>query len=447
MRTIASCKSSHPIRNVLVVALAVLMALVAIAPLGGAQGLVTEPMRVGVVLPEETDGLTIADVLLDAAANSAVMGAVMATEETAFNASMLGMDFDSVVVRVADAAAAGEAAERLIAEQNVYALMGGVGDGFARALSETAQQNDVLFFNIGSPADMLRGQACYRNTFHVEPSSAMYLDALTGWFVRAPHRRWFLVHEDSADGQALYRRTQKSLTERHFGAREVGRAAVAPGQADYGAVMTAIRRANPDVVIMLLDGADQLSFLEQYEAAGLDVRITGFPAPGTQTRTFYRILAEQAPTADAGYRAGAWEPSLESYGARELNARYMSRWDEPMDSTAWAAYSSIKILFETVMFGGSLDAQQIVSYLESPSAVFDVWKGIGTSFRPWDHQLRQSLFLVRVDQQARGGDTVRDKLAVARLIGELPAIYMPGTDPVERLDQLGDMRGETACVY
>jgi len=30
-------------------------------------------------------------------------------------------------------------------------------------------------------------------------------------------------------------------------------------------------------------------------------------------------------------------------------------------------------------------------------------------------------------------------------VGELPAIYMPGTDPIERLDQLGDLAAESSC--
>lgn len=434
-----SWRTSSPMRSTLMVVVAALLAITSVTPVGLAQSPWTDPMRVGIILPEITGGATTADALLDAVTMSAEMGATMATEETAFNASMLGMDFDSILVRVPDAAAAAEAAERLVAEENVYALIGGIGEGFAMALSEAAEQHNVLFFNIGTPDDSMRREVNNPNTFHIEASSAMYLDALTGWFVRAPHRRWFVVYENSTEGQALYRRLQTSLTERHFGAREVGRAAVAEGQSDYRSVMNSIRRANPDVVVMLLNAVDQLEFLEQYAAAGINVRITGFPAPETQTRTFFRMLAERAGGADAGYRALLWEPGLESYGARELNARYMSRWDEPMDSAGWAGYASIKILFEAAMFGGSLDTQHMVNHLAGPAAVFDVWKGIGTSFRPWDHQLRQSLFLVRVDQEGPAGDDVRAKLAMARLIGELPAIYMPGTDPVERLDQLGDV--------
>src|SRR5690606_23612687 len=110
---------------------------------------------------------------------------------------------------------------------------------------------------------------------------------------------------------------QYSLTERHFGAREVGRTAVAPGQPDYRSVINSVRRSNADLVVLLLNGADQLRFLEQYAAAGVDIRITGFPAPETQTRTFLRLLAEKAGRVDAGYRSLLWEPTLDMYGARE----------------------------------------------------------------------------------------------------------------------------------
>lgn len=420
-------------------ALTILLVLAGLTASSFAQGLVTEPLRVGVILPAPRGGETTADVLWNAVAEAAVKGAVMGTEETAFNASMLGMDFDSIIVRVGSPEEAAEAVAQLVAEHNVYAVVGGLGEGFAPALSRAAAAHNVLFFNIGTPDDYLRKEERRPTTFHIEASAAMYLDALAGWFVRAPHRFWYIVYEDSPAGQALYARLRYALTERHFGAREVGRAAVARGQADYGSVLNAIRRSNADLVVLLLNGEDQLRFLEQYAAARINVRITGFPAPETQTRTFLRLLAERAGAADAGYRSLLWEPTLDMYGARELNARYVERWGEPMDSAAWAAYASMKILFEAVLFGGSVRAEDLVSYLASPMAVFDVWKGIGTSFRPWDHQLRQSLYLVRVNQQGPSVDDARSKLNMALLVGELPAIYMPGTDPVERLDQLGDI--------
>jgi hypothetical protein len=167
--------------------------------------------------------------------------------------------------------------------------------------------------------------------------------------------------------------------------------------------------------------------------------VTGFPYPEAQTRTFYRASRHAAPKLGAGHRISAWEATLDAYGARELNARYRMTYGEPMDDSAWAVYQGVKVLYEAAFFGGSTEPDAVLAYLSSPASVFDVWKGIGTSFRPWDGQLRQSIYLVKIDAAAQ------EPFTLASLVGELPAIYMPGTDVVERLDQLGDLAGVAAC--
>ncbi len=73
--------------------------------------------------------------------------------------------------------------------------------------------------------------------------------------------------------------------------------------------------------------------------------------------------------------------------------------------------------------------------------MFDLWKGIGTSFRPWDHQMRQSMYLVKIREDEP------DPFAMGILVGELPAIYLPGTDPIERLDQMGDLEDRSTCTF
>ena len=158
------------------------------------------------------------------------------------------------------------------------------------------------------------------------------------------------------------------------------------------------------------------------------------------------IRATEVDVTDAASCEAAVQATLDAYGARELNARFAARWGRPMDSAAWAGFQAMKIAFEGAQFGGGADAESIAAYLARDGSVFDVHKGIGCSFRPWDHQLRQSLYLVKVNAEAPSGMRVQELNARADLVGELPAIYMPGTDPVERLDQLGDITAGTSCT-
>lgn len=392
-------------------------------------------LRLGVVLPSRPRSS-----LERAVVEAARMGLDMARDEYAFNASLVGRRLEVLLRGAPDTQAGVREAERLVTTEGVYALIGGHG-GQAEVLSRFAEEHRVPFLNIGSPSDRLRQEACGRYTFHLEASAAMYLDALVAWFVQAGFRTWFVVYEESAEGQSLYQRTRKSLLERHFGAREIGRATVSPNRPDFRSVLEGIRRVQPQVVLLLLGAEAQLAFLGQYEAARLGAAVTGFPYPETQTRAFFAASRSRAPRAGAGYRAVLWEAKLDAYGARELNARFRERFRRPMDPPAWAGYQSVKLLFEAASFGGSLEGPSLVSYLENPATVFDVHKGIGVSFRPWDHQLRQSLYLVRINPQAR------DDWDLASLVGELPAIYRPGTDPIERLDQLGDLRRDSRCRF
>lgn len=399
-----------------------------------------QSLRIGLILPGSGEAEGTAGMLRDVVAESALMGATFAEEEFGFNAELLGLQLELLTVRADGAEEAREAAEQLLAEEEIFALVGGFDEGSALALAELAEQREIPFLNIGSSGDRLRGEECGRYTFHVEPSAAMYLDALVGWFIRAGFRSWYFVIEDTPEGEALYQRVRWSMRERHFGAREAGRTIVASDEG-FDRAVDAVRRSRADVVLLLLQPDSQLAFMEQAEAGAVEAQVTGFPHSAAQTRNFFAASMEAAPGVGAGYRATAWEATLDAYGARELNARFAERWDRPMEPPAWTAYQAIKILFETVSLGGAGNGAEVVEFLESPQSVFDIWKGIGVTFRSWDHQLRQSLFLVDLMPEA---ESARE---LVTLVGELPAIYLPRTDPVERLDQLGDLRRESECDF
>ena len=317
--------------------------------------------------------------------------------------------------------------------------MGGFTAAEALALSQWSAENGVPYVNVGSSSDALRNEQCQATMFHIEPSAAMYLDAMAGWYVRAGLRNWYFLRSEGPESSAQLQRIERGLRERHFGVRSVGESVV-EADSDLAEIAQRIARSGADFVVLLMPAQQQLDALGALEEAGLDLMVTGFPYPEAETRTFYAASREVAPTLGTGHRISSWEATLDAYGARELNARYRMAYDEPMDASAWAVYMGIKALYEAAFFSGSTDAEAVFGYLNNPQSVFDVWKGIGTSFRPWDGKLRQSLYLAKIDQ------TSEDAFTLASLVGELPAIYLPGTEVIERLDQIGDLAAASSCV-
>jgi len=363
----------------------------------------------------------------------------MAADEFTFNAEMLGIDFALVTVEAAGADAVSAAAESLRTEHDVFGIVGGFDSVEAEALSSWSAAAGIPFINVGASDDRLRNELCEATVFHVEPSAAMYLDAMAGWYVRSGLRNWYFVKGADEESEAQYQRALETLRERHFGARSVGESTLESG-GDVGELADMVRHATADLVVLLVSASDQLRVITALEDGGVEAMVTGFPYPEAETRTFYAASRDAAPRLGTGHRISAWEATLDAYGARELNARYRSVYGEPMDASAWAVYQGVKMLYDSAFFGGSHDPTDVIAYLGGEQSVFDVWKGIGTTFRTWDGQLRQSLYLAKIDA------TIEDPFALASLVGELPAIYMPGTDPAERLDQLGDLAAQSQCA-
>ncbi|HEV7595311.1 MAG TPA: ABC transporter substrate-binding protein [Gemmatimonadaceae bacterium] len=113
--------------------------------------------------------------------------------------------------------------------------------------------------------------------------------------------------------------------------------------------------------------------------------------------------AKHAPiitnTNDSGLRAGSrpdsvtlWGPSLQRFGASQINDRYRDKYQLGMDGFAWAGWAAVKIASEAALRTRSTSPAKLVSYLESPATQFDGHKGWPLTFRIADHQLRQPLY-------------------------------------------------------
>lgn len=424
-------------RRLRTVWIAVLTATWLLASLSGARAQLDLEIVIGVVAPDRPE----ADPLGAAVDEAVRQGHEMVADEFGSNASMLGIDFRVPIESAADAAAAVAAADRLVDEEGAYAIVGGWGGlEIARALSDWSAERGIPFVNAGESADALRNDLCRPTTFHLEPSDAMYLDAMAGWYVRSGFRRWFVLRADDARGEALLDRTRWTLNERHFGARIVGDRAVA-GVDDAGDVARRLNRANADLLVLLMPAAAQLEWLAALEAEGVDVVVAAHPDQEAQSRAFMFASREAAPTLGTGARILAFEATLDAYGAREINARYLARFGDAMEPPAWATYQAVKILYEMAFFGRSSDPDDVYAQLTAEGQVFDLWKGIGASFRPWDHQMRQPMYLVEIREEEP------DAFRLGLLVGQLPAIYLPGTDPNERLDQIGDLADRSRCAF
>jgi ABC transporter substrate binding protein (PQQ-dependent alcohol dehydrogenase system) len=273
-------------------------------------------------------------------------------------------------------------------------------------LSKALQTTDILLFNVSAPEDNLRRAACSANLFHTLPDESMLADA-TAQFLTA--HKWtrvlLLTSTEAADAshigatrQAIKRYGIKVVADKTF------KLSNDPRERELGNVALLTAGIDADAVWVV-------------------------DADGEFARDVpYRTNLPRPVVGSAGLVAEAWQTSWEHYGAPQLTRRFKKLTNRPMAGADWAAWIATKAIIDVAI--KLPDAREHRRALRSPDLVLDGFKGPRLSFRPWDQQLRQPVFL------AHGG--IGGGIAgVAPFDGFL--------HPSNNLDTLGADQKESPC--
>lgn len=372
-------------------------------------------VRVGVVLPTPTQTPTLRDPVSQAARLGAQLGEDLVTLEHPDEAQPL----EILLASSPSLASAARAAERLIAVEGVAALIGGVGEAQAAVLANIAYEHGVPFLNIGSSSMALRA-ACQPTTFHIEASSATYLEATLKWFASQGISRWYIVYAESPQERALYRQA-RALIGRGDAFELVGTSAVEPDSFIYYDTLDSIERVAATGVLLLVQPVDQEIFLSQALAEDIGSAVVPFPYPETQTREFARRFAQASGQLARTPRVVLWDSSLSSSASQEVIKRFTSSSGMPMDPSAWAAAAAVKAVAKASFATDSVDADRLIRYLES--STFGLFKGVPLTFQADDHQLIQPLYLAEIDPSVVWQPDLTTRLSLVKVLGELPKLY------------------------
>jgi ABC-type branched-subunit amino acid transport system substrate-binding protein len=303
-----------------------------------------------------------------------------------------------------EAARADGQAGRALARAGALAIVGGVGPGGGEVLLQ-ATTDGTTVLNVGAPDDRLRNEGCERRAFHLMPSVSMYVDALTQLLIEQRKlTRWAVAGDGSPRGAEIEAAARRSVARR--GGTVTGDAAAA------------------DILLLAVDDRGVDAGVARAIAEGRRPdRIAGIGEAGL------RLPPERA----AGLWAVGWHHELERFSARELNGRFRRRWNAPMSETTWAAWAAVKLVGEAVVRTGASDGAALVAFMES-APPFDGHKGAALTFRKWDHQLRQPLYVAGPRKRDDGGAQLGPLGVVADLSGR-------------DLDALGTAMADSRCRF
>lgn len=309
-----------------------------------------------------------------------------------------------VIEASADSAAElGKVLQKLKAERVAYWVLDVPEAQFAQAVQVAG--NGALLFNASAAADTLRGSQCAAQLFHTYPSQAMLADALAQYLAARSWRNAFVLQgpepADLRQGEAWQRAAKrygiKTVDSKTF------KLSGDPRERDLANPRLLTNDRNHDVVAVM-------------------------DADGEFARTLPYATQQPRPVVGAnGLVALAWHGQWERNGGPQVNRRFVRLAQRPMQGQDWAAWVAVKSVAALVGEHSQAALPEQARLLRSGQVFVDGAKGPRLSYRGWDGQLRQPVFLSHVD----------GVVGTAPLDGVL--------HPIEVMDTLGVDEKESPC--
>ncbi|MEY4737602.1 MAG: hypothetical protein RL302_1921 [Pseudomonadota bacterium] len=233
----------------------------------------------------------------------------------------------------------------------------------------------AVFFNIGSGADELRGTECHASLLHTYPSESMRADALAQYLAaRSWNQAMVLSGPRPKDTQLLeaFMRSSKRYGIKVNKSVQF-KLSTDPRERNLSNVRLLTNDRSYDVVAVM-DSEGEFARSLPYN--------TQWPRP---------VIGSN------GLTALAWHPQWSLNGGPQLSRRFMKAAHRPMTGQDWAAWAAVKALVSVLSEQPKASVGEQLKALRSGDVYLDGFKGPRLSFRAWDGQLRQPIFLSHAD--------------------------------------------------
>lgn len=334
-----------------------------------------------------------------------IAGAEVGLADNATTGRFMGQDWTLTVTSVPEGGDWAGAVETALAESPLL-LIDSPRENLLAA-SDIAGEAGALLFNVAVADSDLRAGACRANVFHTIPSYAMRTDALVQML---RFKRWedvALVEGQAPEDLVYAEALRASLTK--FG-MELG------SETDWTFDADMRRSASAEVPLLTQE-------LGEY-----DVLLVADERHDFGRYILYNTWLPRPVAGSEGLTALAWSPSVEQWGAAQLQSRFTEHAGRDMAPRDYAAWAALRSLGEAVTRTGSATAPDLRAYFLGEEFELAGFLGRPLTFRPWNGQLRQPIPIVHP----------RALIAQAPLEGFL--------HQVNELDTLGQDRAEAECT-
>jgi branched-chain amino acid transport system substrate-binding protein len=338
------------------------------------------PVRIGLVDPFTG--------VYAAIAQGELVGAKYAVEEVNKKGGILGRPVELLVEDSANDVGTGvQKTRKLIERDQVSFIIGDVNSGIAIAIAQVTSEKKVLHIVSGGHTDPITGSSCSWNVFRVCNSTAMDSNAIAQTLIEKFGKKWYFLTPDYAYGHSVQAGFEKIL--KAAGGTSSG-SLVPLGTPDYSSYLIQAKAYNPQVLINVMGGGDQVASLKQFVQFGLDKQMAVGGA-------LFELESLRAVPDNA--RIGWWtmewwwdQPGVPHVA--EFNAAMKKLTGGAATARNWFGYVSVQTLAVIANQEKTLDAPKLAKALSGFKLPPEIALQPGApEYRAGDHELMSTVFV------------------------------------------------------
>ncbi len=361
------------------------------------------PVKIGMV-----DPLTGA---YAANAQNEVTGAKLAVSQLNAKGGILGRPIELLVEDSANDVGTGvQKARKLTERDEVSFLIGDVNSAVAQAIAQVSNEKKILHIVSGGHTDTITGKDCKWNVYRVCNTTTMEANSICSTLFEKYGKKWYFITPDYAYGHTLQAAAEADLKK--LGGTTSGAELTPLGTTDFSAFLIKARAANPDVILVLVQGSDMVNCLKQITQFGLNTQVH---VAGLQQEL--EALEGMPPEARIGVWMFEWywkQPGVSGVDQFVADIRKVNNGKVPT-ARHWFGYTSVQTIVGVANQQKTLDSLKLAKALgnfELPPEVR--LQPNKCYYREGDHQLMTSAFIG--EAQAEGKDDPEDLFRVDKVI-------------------------------
>ena len=295
---------------------------------------------------------------------------------------------------------------KLVEEEKVVAVQGGISSGDVLAIMPIAQRAKTLLMATGPNATEITGKNCNRYTFRIDLPNKVTVNTVYPT-LKQHGKKWYFVSASYAWGIDAYNQMKDVLVK--DGGTVLGFDQAPLGTTDFSSYILKLRQANPEVIYVGIGGTDLTNFLKQLHEIGMTRKM-----PLSSPIVNDSDLWAAGPEAAFGIYPKLWNytGAHNTPRSQQFAKAYQQKHGEPPEVQGWQDWFGATAVLTAIKETKSTDSKQLIEFLEQHR--FEGYKDMPIWFRDFDHQLIQPTLVAAVK------DKITDKYDYFDITAEFP---------------------------